>query len=248
MLQLSNNMTIFINLCWIRFWVLRKYCVKKKKKQKPEKLGQQRKLSEAQEVEIIDLISRRRPFQLGFKLPYKKTKQFLWTRDLVIQLIMRKCKVQLTDGGLVNYLTRWGFPKLNNEESKLELYDKTTREWLRLHLAVTLTRGKDENAQIDWLGHNKSITLHPSKSDKPNKFTFVPVISNQGRLNWLTIRGKFSPERQVMLLRSLVGQTTTKIFLIRKTATHFNTRLVKDWLNQNQHAIEIFPPPEWQDE
>lgn len=239
-------MTIFINLCWIRFWVLRKFCVKNKSLQKPKKLGQRRKLSEVQEVEILDLITRRRPFQLGFKLPYKKAKQFLWTRDLVIHLIMRKWDVQLTDSGLVKYLTRWGFPKLNNEESKLEIHDKTTREWLGLHLAATLTRGKDENAQIDWLGHNASISLNPNKSGHPKKFTFVPIISNQGRLNWLTIKGRFSPERQVMLLKSLVGQTTTKkIFLIRKTVTHFNTQLVKDWLNANQHKIEIFPPAEW---
>lgn len=242
-------MPISTNLCQVRFWVLRKHFVKNKSFQKPEKLGQHRKLSKVQEMEIIDLITRRRPFQLGFKLPYTKAKRFLWTRDLVIQLIMSKCKVQLTDGGLVNYLTRWGFPKRNNEESKLELHDKTTREWLDLHLAATITRGKDENAQIDWLGHNASITLNPSKSGKPKKFTFVPVISNQGRLNWLTIKGRFSPERQVMLLKSLVGQTTTKkIFLIRKTATHFNTQLVKDWLNANQHKIEIFPPAEWQNE
>ena len=209
---------------------------------KTEKLGQHRKLSKLQEVEVFDLITRRRPFQLGFKIPYRKSKRYLWTRDLVKQLIMKKYEVQLTDSGLVNYLSRWGFPKMNNKDSKLGV-DKTTQDWLKLHLATTLGRGKEENANIIWLGHIALINLHPCIIEKLNKFTFIPIISKQGRLNWLTVRGNFTVAREVMFLKSLVGQSHKKIFLIRKTAKHFYRPLVMDWLNKNQDLIEIFPPP-----
>ncbi|MDP3210932.1 hypothetical protein [Methylotenera sp.] len=207
-----------------------------------------RKLNKEQEAEIFRLISIRRPFQLGFKLPYKKAKLFLWTRDLLKQLIKRKCQIELADGVVVNYLRRWGVTPLNRLESKPDLCDVAIQKWWQDHGEVTLARSKNENAQIYWMGEIEVIGLHAIERSRNKRLTMISVIENQGRVHWLTIRGEFHDERQEMLLRSLVGQTTTKIFLIRKTATHFNTRLVKDWLNQNQHAIEIFPPPEWQDE
>ena len=205
------------------------------KSNKPEELVQRRKLSEAQQVEILNLISLKRPFYFGFRLPYKNYKPFLWTRDFVLKLIMKKCEVQLTENVLVNYLTRWGFPKLNNRKRKQIPCDKDTREWLNRHLV------KDENAQIYWIGHIESINLQPCKSVKSNKFTFVPVFSKQGRLNWFTVRGNFSEERQVMLLNSLLSQSHTKIFIIRKNEKHFSNRTVKNWLYNKEKRIEIFP-------
>lgn len=211
---------------------------------KGKKLGVGRKLTKAQEAVIFGLISTRRPFQLGFKLPYKNTKLFLWTRDLLRQLIQRKFEVKLTDGGIVNYLTRWGFPPLNRVRSKHDQCHVAIREWWIKHGQVTLARGKNENALIYWMGDIELIGLEAVEKSRSKRLTLIPVIENQGRMHWLTVRGEFNDKRQVMLLESLVGQTNAKIFLIRKTSTHFKSKLVKDWLSTNKTAIEIFPPLE----
>ena len=182
----------------------------------------------------------------GFKLPYKNVMPYLWTRALLMKLINWKFKIELTDGGVVNYLSRWGFPSLNRAKSKYEQCPKSIQQWLDKHLATINARSKDENAQIFWMGDIEPDVFKASGTISDKKFTLIPVIENQGRLHWLTVRGRFSPERQVMLLKSLVGQSNTKIFLIRNNVNHFTSPLVVDWLSDNKMALEIFPPPEWE--
>lgn len=201
-----------------------------------------RKLSKEQESKIFVMITQRRPFQLGFKIPYKKAKLFLWTRALVKQLIFQKFHVELFDCDIVNFLKRWGFPKLDRDNKKLDQCQKNIRVWLNINLEAIIARSKNENIKIFWLGDIGLVGANSKVIDEQKRLTIIPVIENQGRLHWLTIREKFTPERQVMLLNSLIGQSKTKIFLIRKTDTHFKTKLVKDWLNANKTAIEIFPP------
>lgn len=203
-----------------------------------------RKLNNEQEAEIFRLISTRRPFQLGFKLPYKKAKLFLWTRHLLKQLIKKKYQIELADGVLLNYLIRWGFTPLNRDESKHDQCHVAIREWWIEHGEVTLARSENENALIYWMGEIELIGLDAIERSRNKRLTMIPVIENQGRVHWLTVRGEFDDERQVMLLKSLVGQANKKIFLIRRTATHFKTKLVEDWLIANKVAIEIFPPLE----
>lgn len=210
-----------------------------------KKLGVGRKLNKDQETEIFNLITKRRPFQLGFTLPYKNTKQFLWTRDLLMQLILRKFDIKLSDGGLVNYLTRWGFPALNRLQSKETQCHIAIRTWLELHQQAMITRSKAEKAIIYWVGEMATIGLQFSETDRSRTSKMISVISNQGRVHWLTIKGQFNPERQVMLLKSLVGQTNAKIFLIRNTLPYFTNNLTTHWLDANKTHIEIFPPKEW---
>lgn len=213
-----------------------------------KKLGVGRKLNGAQETEIFELIFRKRPFQLGFKLPYKRAKLFLWTRELLGQFIKQKFNVNLTDGGIVNYLTRWGFPPVNRAKSKPDQCHVSIREWWKEYGEVTVARSKTENAQIYWMGDIELIGLDAINRSRNKRLTMISVIENQGRVHWLTVRGAFDDERQIMLLRSLVGQANEKIFLIRKTVTHFKSKRVIDWLAENQHAMEIFPHPDWLDE
>ena len=203
-----------------------------------------RKLNKEMEAEIFRLISTRRPFQLGFKLPYKNAKLFLWTRHLLKQLIKQKFQIELADGVIQNYLTRWGVTPLNRDESKYYQYDLAIKEWLGKHLEITLSRSKNENAKIYWMGKIDPIGLETIDRSRNKRLSMITVIENQGRVHWLTVRGEFNDERQVMFLESLVSQTNSKIFLIRRTATHFKSKLVKDWLNDNKTKIEIFPPLE----
>ncbi len=207
-----------------------------------------RKLSKEQDDKIFSLITTRRPFQLGFKLPYKNAKLSLWTRDLLKQLIDRKLNVQMLDCDVVNYLKRLGFPLVKRIDSKQDQCHIAIQQWLDKHLETINVRSKVENAKIYWVGELKFVGLPTSETSGNKRLTTIPVIENQGRVHWLTIRGLFTPERQLMLLKSLVGQSNVKVFLIRNTVDHFKSPLVVNWLSDNKSAIEIFPPPEWVDE
>lgn len=207
-----------------------------------KKLGQTRLLSHEQEQEIFRLITTRRPFQIGFKLPYKNALQYLWTRKLILKLIEREFNLELTDDGLVKYLVRWGFPKVNRAISKHQQCEKPIRDWLDVNFESLCMRARDESAELIWLGNLMPIDMQQSLSVKPKKLTMIPVIANQGQLSWVTISGKFTPEKQLMFLKSLVGQFRSKIYLIRNTDQHFKVKLVNNWLKSNQIKIEIIPP------
>ena len=113
------------------------------------------------------------------------------------------------------------------------------------NLATINARSKAENAKIYWVGEIKLVGLPPIKTSRNNRLTTIPVIENQGRVHWLTVKGEFDDEKQKMLLKSLVGQSNGKVFLIRNTVNHFKSPLVVNWLNDNKSSIEVFPPPEW---
>ena len=213
--------------------------------QKMKKVRGNRKLSKEQDAKIFRLISTRRPFQLGFKLPYKNAKRYLWTRDLLNQLIDQKLQVQMLACDVVNFLKRCNFPLLNRVDSKHEQCPKSIREWLDKNLATINARSKAENAKIYWVAEIKLVGLPPIKTSRNNRLTTIPVIENQGRVHWLTVKGEFDDEKQKMLLKSLVGQSNGKVFLIRNTVNHFKSPLVVNWLNDNKSSIEVFPPPEW---
>lgn len=212
---------------------------------KGKKLGVGRKLSKEQEAQLFNLITTRRPFQVGFKLPYKDAKLYLWTRDLLRQLILQKFDVVLTDGGVVNYLTRWGVSPLNRNKSKQKQCHVTIQAWLEVNLQNLISRSKIESAQLIWVGDIALVGLHAHEKSRQKRLTMIQVISNQGRVHWLTVRGEFDPERQVMLLESLAGQFNNKIYLLRNSVSHFKNGLVIDWLNKNQSRLELLPPQDY---
>jgi hypothetical protein len=211
---------------------------------KESKLFVRRKLSEAQEKAIFDLISRRRPFQLGFKQPYKNIKLTLWTRDLMKQYIKNKWEVELTNADVVNYLKLWGFSPLNRRKSKLEQCPKVFKEWLDIHMDNLIDCSKAQEAQIYWVGDIASVGLSHSRPGAHKGLRMVSAIQTQGRLLWMIVRGPFTPKRQVMFLKSLAGQSRTKVFLIRRNLNHFDNELVSEWLKENKASLEIFPPLE----
>ncbi|MGJ8619764.1 MAG: winged helix-turn-helix domain-containing protein [Methylophilaceae bacterium] len=207
-----------------------------------------RKLSDEQELAIFAKISRRRPFYYGFSSPYKNVQFTLWTRDLVKKLIDNEFKVNLTNADVVNFLKRWGFPPLNRQESKLDQCPKVIKEWLSIEMDNLIERSIAEKAQIYWMGHIASVGLSHSHPRAQKGLRMVSAIQTQGRLLWMIVRGPFTPKRQVMLLKSLVGQSRTKVFLIRQNLKHFNNESVCDWLKENKASLEIFPPAEWRNE
>jgi len=203
-----------------------------------------RKLNKEQEAKVFKLVTTYWPHYLGLRQPYNIEGLFFWSRDLLKQLIKKQCEIEIADRVVVNYLTRWGIKPLNRAKTKLEQCDSDIQCWWKTHGEEVLARSKSENAKIFWMGEIGLIGLEKVESSRNKRLTNVPVIENQGRMHWLTFQGEFNDEKQVMFLNSLKRQSRTKIFLIRKTSTHFNKWLVKHWLKDNKDYMEIFPPPD----
>ncbi len=216
---------------------------------KGKKLGVGRKLTIEQETAIFNLICSKRPWQVGFTLPYHGAKLSLWTRDLVMQLIVREYEIKLSDGGLVNHLKRWGFPLTSHGKRTYDRCTVNIRDWLDEHYADIQERAQAEDAEIYWLSKTALLNSEAGITPASNKGRQqLSAINNQGKIHWLIIKGQFTPERQIMLLKSLAGQSRKKVFLIRDDLSYYAKRDVVDWMRENAERVELFPPLEWKPE
>lgn len=193
--------------------------------------GSRRMLSESQEIEILELITTKRPFQLKFE--YEFGKPYLWTRGFVKQMIMNKYGLEISDAGLVKYLKRWGFPTLVKNVIKPGPNGENFRERLFKDRKDTLVRREFETSKIYWMGNSDILRLEGRKR------TLITVADSRGRIEWMAVNGRFDGKAQVKLLKSMAGQARSKVFLINKKSTQFNNTLVTAWLINNNSEIEV---------
>jgi transposase len=218
-----------------------------KPSQRGRKKGAGRELSSEQEAMIFGLICGRRPWQCGVKTPYHGVKIILWNRDVVGQLIDQKFNIKLSVRSVGNYLERWGFPQIRKK--KRAGCPKVICDWLDEDYAVIQTRAQTEGAKIFWTSKttmdNPEAGAMPEREGLLQRKSMIIATTNQGKAHWLVIKGRFTPERQVMFLKSLIGESREKIFMIRDNHDYYTSSQVRDWMNENKNRIELFPPPEW---
>lgn len=218
-----------------------------KPSQRGRKKGAGRELSSEQEAMIFGLICGKRPWQCGVKAPYRGVKIILWNREVVGQLIDQKFNIKLSVRSVGNYLERWGFPQIH--EKKRAGCPKVICDWLDEDYAVIQTRAQTEGAKIFWMSKtmmsNPEAGAMPEREGSLQRKSMIIATTNQGKVHWLVIKGRFTPERQIMFLKSLIGEFREKIFMIRDNLDYYTSSQVRDWMNENKNRIELFPPPEW---
>lgn len=222
-----------------------------------KKLGVGRKLNKDQEAEICQLISSRRPWQVGFRSLYQNIKLSLWTRDLVRQLIELKYtdrhefKLCFSDEGVANQLKRWGFPSLNMKKQRKAGCTKIIQNWLDVNSAAIQAQVKAEDGKILWM---KKMTMVKKVEDLTRiakvqpKSSMITVINNQNKVHWMVIKKQFTPAKQIKFLKALIGEFREKIFLIREDFKSMESHRVMSWISENKDRIEVFPPLEWKHE
>lgn len=214
------------------------------------KLGTGRELSPEQEAYIFKRICTRRPWLCGIKHPYLNSKIGLWNRDVVRQLIKDKLEIELSVKSVGQYLERWGFPIASI--SKRRPRDRCTRDvrvWLDGHYSVIEERARAENAKIFWVSKTELLNSEiGGVAESGNGRQMLFAITNQGKIHWMVIRGRFSPERQIKFMQILMDENREKIFLIRDDLKYYSRREAIDWLHENREKVELFPPLRWEPE
>lgn len=201
------------------------------------KKGSGQLLSEDFQSRICDEVFSRRPWQLGIDL-----RHYVWTRDTVQTLILKRCGIDVSNRVMRNYLQRWGITP-DTKKPRLERCTPTIRIWLMAHYPVVEAQAQSEGAKILWLSQHTAIT-HPFRTDeqKRNKHILMGVVDHRDALSWLIMSGIADANNQIRWLEALMKEyPKQKLFLIRHDEILFKTDEVNDWLQKHQDRIVLVP-------
>jgi transposase len=209
--------------------------------------GEQPALAEPQQQEVIALVRESTPDQLG--LP-----GFLWTRDVVGELITQRYGLLLARTTVGGYLRRWGFSPQKPQHRALEQNPAAVARWLTTEFPAIRAQAKRERGVVLWLdemGVRSDAAAGRSwapigqtpvikRTGKRFGVNMLSAISNAGRLRFRLFTGSFNGPVFIdflgRLLRDCGGR---KVHLIVDGHPVHHAKLVSAWVGRHAERIEL---------
>lgn len=212
--------------------------------------GSRTLLTPKQAAMVRQLIVDKCPEQL--KLPF-----YLWSREAVQELILRKCGVAVSINTAGNYLRAWGFTVQKPVRRAYEQNAAAVQRWLAEEYPALVKRAKAEKAVIYWgdemglrsddqVGRSYGLRGQtPVIPGTGQRFgcNMISAITNLGHLSFQVFEGSFNVKVFLGFLTRLVKQAKRKIILIVDGHPVHRAKLVHAWREQHQEAIEIIYLP-----
>jgi transposase len=209
--------------------------------------GEQAALTELQQQELIALVRESTPDQLGLA-------GFLWTRDVVAELISQRYGRWLARTTVGGYLRGWGFSPQRPQRRALEQNPAAVRRWLTTDYPAIRAQARREGGVVLWLdemGIRSDAAAGRSwapvgqtpvikGTGKRFRVNMISAISNAGRLRFRLFVGSFNGPVFIdflgRLLRDCGGQ---KVHLIVDGHPVHRARLVSAWVGRHADQIEL---------
>ncbi|MGH2429374.1 MAG: IS630 family transposase [Candidatus Limnocylindria bacterium] len=214
--------------------------------------GQQMVLSARQQAQIARTIVDKHPDQL--RLP-----GFLWTRELVAELIERRCGPRLSLKTVGRYLRAWGFSPQKPMRRAFEQQPARVRAWLETEYPAIVARARGEGARILWgdemglrsdhsVGRSWSpVGQTPVVKGAGQRFgaNVISAVSNKGGLSFMVFTQRFAVPVFLDFLRRLSRHADgRKIHLILDGHPVHRAKKVRAWQAAHAERIELhFLPP-----
>ena len=224
-------------------------------KQRGRPKGSCRTLTTEQEKELQKAIQDKCPDQI--KLPFA-----LWTRVAVQQLIKQLWTIKMPIRTVGEYLNRWNFTPQKPLKKAYKQNPKAVKAWLNTEYPDISTRAKKENAEIHWgdetglcndsyhgrsyapRGKTPAIKLHP----RCQRVNLISSVTNQGKVRFMVYKNKMNSQTMIKFMERLIKDADKKIFLIVDNLKVHHSYIVKDWLKEHEHEIELFFLPSYSPE
>ena len=217
--------------------------------------GSHRTLSSEQEQLIQQLITEKAPDQ--FKLAFA-----LWTREAVQQLIHSRFDIKMPIRTVGEYLKRWGFTPQKPLKRAYEQRPAEVKKWLDESYPAIAARAKKEKAEIHWgdetgirsdcqhgRGYSpKGKTPVIRLSARRSSINMISTVTNQGKVRFMIYEGSMNAERFIKFIKQLIKGAKKKIFLILDNLRVHHAKVVKEWLKDYKHQIELFFLPAYSPE
>ena len=204
---------------------------------------------------IVNIIKDRCPDQL-------KMHFMLWTREAVGMLIEQRFGIKMCVRSVGNYLKRWGFTPQKPLRRAYERQEQAVKAWLHETYPQIAARAKQENAEIHWgdeagfrSDHQTGTSYSPKgvtpvikSTGKRFRVNMISTVTNKGTLRFMLFEESFTADVFLDFLKRLTKGTAVKIFLIVDNIRVHHANVVKEWLDENKHKIEIFFLPAYSPE
>jgi transposase len=213
--------------------------------------GEQAALSQHQQQELMALVRKSAPDQLG--LP-----GFLWTRDAVAELIGQRYDLWLARTTVGACLRGWGFSPQKPQPRALEQNPAAVAFWLAEEFPAIRAKAKREGGVVLWLdemGVRSDAAAGRSwapvgqtpvikGTGKRFRVNMISAISNAGRLRFRLFTGSFSSRVFIDFLgRLLRDGGGRKVHLIVDGHPVHRARLVGAWVGRHADQIELHVLP-----
>ncbi len=217
--------------------------------------GVGRTLSTEQEREVQRLIRDRTPDQL--KMVYA-----LWTRQAVAELIRDRFGIELPVRTMGLYLSRWGFTPQKPMKRAYEQSPAAVKKWLDEQYPVIAACAKVEGAEIHWADETglrsddvRGRSFAPQGqtpvvrvNNKRHGLSVISSVTNKGTMRWKIFDGALNAAIFIDFLKRLVRDAGRKVYLIVDNLRVHHSMVVKAWLAEHKHEIEIFYLPSYSPE
>lgn len=203
-------------------------------------------------AQIVVLIKNYCPDELS--MPF-----FLWTRDSVGSLILKKFGIKLSKWTVGRYLAKWGFSSQKPSRRAIEQNPVAINKWFEIEYPSIERLAKKEGATIHWgdeMGlrsdHNAGRTYGligktPVVRRSGNRFScnMISAITNLGKLSFMIFYDNFTSEVFLRFLKRLVQQASRKVYIVVDNHRAHKSKQVKQWLTKNENVIRIFYLPSY---
>ncbi len=217
--------------------------------------GVGRTLSTEQEREVQRLIRDRTPDQL--KMVYA-----LWTRQAVAELVRDRFGIELPVRTMGLYLSRWGFTPQKPMKRAYEQSPAAVKKWLDEQYPVIAACAKVEGAEIHWADETglrsddvRGRSFAPQGqtpvvrvNNKRHGLSVISSVTNKGTMRWKIFDGALNAAIFIDFLKRLVRDAGRKVYLIVDNLRVHHSKVVKAWLAEHKHEIEIFYLPSYSPE
>jgi transposase len=213
------------------------------------------KLLPWQAAQIAKAVMDHHPEQL--KLPF-----FLWTREAVALLIKRRFGVQVSVWTVGRYLKRWGFTPQKPARRAWEQNPQQVQHWLDQEYPSIRRQAQQEKAQIYW-GDEMGLRSHHAVGRSyglkgqtavilatGQRFgcNMISAITNQGRLNFMVFKERFTAQVFLEFLWRLLRQIDRRVYLIIDRHPVHRSRRVQNWVKENEERIRLVFLPSYSPE
>lgn len=209
-----------------------------------------KKLLPWQAAQTARMVMDRHPEQL--KLPF-----YLWTRQAVVDLVMRKYGVTLSVWTIGRYLKGWGLTPQKPIRRAYEQNPEAVEKWLKEEYPAIQAKAREEKAMIFWGDESGLRSDHAigrtygRKGQTPvvpvtgKRFTcnMISAISNKGQLHFMVFHDTFNSDLFNDFLSRLLRQRQEKVFLIVDRHPVHRSSRVKGWLESHEDRIRLFYLP-----
>nr|BFD87025.1 hypothetical protein StreXyl84_64260 [Streptomyces sp. Xyl84] len=182
----------------------------------------------------------------------------LWSRRLVVELMVKLCRVRLTEPGVGKYFRRWGLSFQRPDERAVEQDPEAVARWRQETWPEIRAKAKREGGEVLFAGQvgirSEQVTGRTwgEKGKTPvvrrsgNRFSVnaMSAISTRGRMHFMVFTESFTAEVMCRFLDGLAGHFDHKVHLVVDGRSAHRSKKVRDWLAAHLDDVELhFLPP-----